>query len=38
MRDSISSAAFTPPLFLLIRVNTLTLWRRLTAIGEQSAC
>src|SRR6266487_20984 len=35
MADSISRVA-TTPLLLLVRVNTLTLWRRLTSIGEQS--
>src|SRR6266498_1747252 len=35
MADSILPAG-TAPLLLLVRVNTLTLWRRLTSVGEQS--
>ena len=36
MADSHQQAAAPAPLLLLIRVNSLTLWRKLKAIGEQS--
>jgi len=36
MADSAQPVAPPAPLLLLLRVNTLTLWRKLKAIGEQS--
>lgn len=36
MAEPLQTAAPVAPLFLLIRVNALTLWRRLKAVGDQS--